>query len=70
MKVTIPIEFEVETNVDELSEVVAKEAAHVAAWNALCMTQNGQDVTEEAVEAHVDGFGQCKVKLCEGEVEG
>lgn len=73
MKVKILVEFEIEAKVDiqgkdfdndALNENVCKSAASMAAWNNVCLTANGQDVTKE-VEVHVDGFGKCKVKIGE-----
>lgn len=67
MKVKILIEFDVEVGDDadfELDESVAKSAASMAAWNNLCLTLNGLHVAETC-GVHVDGYGECVVKLGE-----
>ncbi len=73
MKVKILVEFEVETAaVDEdgdeleLDERVAKNAAGAAAWDYLSFcTVSGTNTDSEKVTVHVDGFGECIVKLGE-----
>ncbi len=70
MKVKILVEFEVETNVydDEapLTEDVAKAAASQAAYDFLSFcTVSGVNTDTEAVTVHVDGHGECQVKLGE-----
>ena len=69
MKVKILIEFEVTTDLDEeehgeLTENRAKSAASQAAWDHLCLTETGQNPVER-VTVHVDGFGECEVKVGE-----
>jgi len=69
MKVKILIEFDVTTDLDEeehgeLTEARAKSAASQAAYDNLVLTRNGPHVHDD-VEVHVDGFGDCTVKLGE-----
>lgn len=66
MKIKIQVEFEVRSDVedDELTEDVVKSAASLAAWNNLCLTNNGIQVVDE-VTVHVDGFGECVVRVGE-----
>lgn len=68
MKVKILIEFEVEWEKggdDLMPEQAAKEVAQQAAFNHLCLTNNGQDVTDKPVESFMDGEGMCLVTLVE-----
>lgn len=71
MKVKIEIEFDVDPKeghfdpTEEKDVERAKSAASMAAYNNLCMTQNGLDVHDDTVEVHVDGFGPCTVTLGE-----
>lgn len=68
MRVKIEIEFEIETDVDddELTEDVAKTAAELAAFDYLAFVKiSGQSTDSERVEVHVDGFGECFVRLVE-----
>lgn len=68
MKVKILVEFDVEPieleDGDELSENNAKDAASLAAWHNLALTENGMSVVE-STDVHVDGFGLCSVTLGE-----
>lgn len=64
MYVTIPIAFAVDTNSDDLDESVAKQAAAEAAHHYLSFVEvSGESTDTEFVEVHVDGFGECRVRL-------
>lgn len=70
MKVKILIEFEVfnleEGDVNDVTEAVAKSAASMAAYDHLCFTENlGRSAGVETVQVHVDGHGECEVKIGE-----
>jgi hypothetical protein len=70
MKVKILVEFEVTTDLDEeehgeLTENRAKSAASEAAYQHLCFTHNIGFASIESVDVHVDGFGECTVKIGE-----
>ena len=69
MKVKIQIEFEGTADLDEdehgsLTKERAVGAASEAAYQNLCLTNNGIGVVE-SVSVHVDGFGECEVKVGE-----
>jgi hypothetical protein len=62
MKVKIGIEFEVDTEDEDL----AKSAASVAAWEYLSFCKNtGYSTGVEEVTVHVDGHGNIDVKIGE-----
>ena len=66
MRVTIPIEFDVDPACaeDELTENDAKSAADMAAYDYLSFVKiSGYSSDSESVEVHVDGFGMCVVSL-------
>lgn len=68
MRVSIPIEFEVEAVDDadgELTEVQAKDAAEQA---VLCFLSFDSVITgsTQVIEAHADGFGKCFVQIKAG----
>lgn len=69
MKVSIPIEFEVEYeggDEDELMESQAESAAELAAIHFLSFCEiSGYGTDTDAVEVFVDGFGKCAVKLAQ-----
>jgi len=71
MKVKLLIEFEVTTDLDEdehgeLTENRAKSAASEAAYQYLAFVKiAGHTSAADDVEVHVDGFGDCTVKLGE-----
>lgn len=61
MKVKILIEFDVPDTDDE---DVAKSAASMAAYDYLSFcTISGVNTDTDEVEVHVDGHGDCKVRL-------
>jgi hypothetical protein len=63
MKVKIGVEFNV-PDVDE--EDVAKAAASMAAYNYLSFCEiSGVRTDTDEVTVHVDGYGECKVRLGE-----
>jgi hypothetical protein len=68
VKIKIVVEFEV-TPVDddeEFTEDVARSAASIAAYDYLSLVKiSGVSTDSEYVEVHVDGFGQCDVRLGE-----
>jgi hypothetical protein len=73
MRVKILIEFEVEPapdvdpeDAEGFDESTAKGGASMAAYNYLTFCENsGFNTDTEAVTVHVDGFGECVVKLGE-----
>jgi hypothetical protein len=71
MKVKILIEFDVDGCEDEeedgpLTENIAKAAASMAAYDFLTFcTVSGVNTDTEEVVVHVDGYGQCEVRLGE-----
>lgn len=70
MKVKILVEFEVETELDdiehgELTESRARSAASEAAYQHLCFTKNIGFASLESIEVDVDGFGECTVRIGE-----
>lgn len=60
MKIKIQVEFEVNTD----NENIALGAASMAAWNHLCLSMWGQALADEVV-VFVDGFGEFTVKMGE-----
>lgn len=64
MKVKILIEFDVHSRVytRELTEAQAKSAASEAAWQHLTFTETGANPID-AVTVHVDGYGECEVRV-------
>ena len=67
MRVTIPLAFNVEVvdgmaDDDELTIEQAKDAAIMAAFDYLILTNNGVN-NVDSVEIHVDGFGLCRVTI-------
>lgn len=62
MKVSVMIEFEVESDVEGFNEQIAKSAAEDVVFNNACLTHSGIQVTEQ-VEVWVDGHGNCDVTL-------
>ena len=65
VKVKFEVEFEVEGPEDEeVQEKDAENAVELAVFDFLTLTRNGQDVAEDVV-VHVDGLGECKVRLPE-----
>ncbi len=66
MKVKVEIEFEVESleAPDELTEREAECAAEGAAYDYLSFVEiSGYSSDSESVEVHVDGHGNCRVRL-------
>ena len=62
MKVKILIEFDVDTD----EEGVAKAAASQAAYDYLTFcTVSGVNTDTDEVTVHVDGYGECTVRLGE-----
>lgn len=71
MKVTIPVTFEVEPvealeEGETFSENTAKDAASQAAFDYLSFcTVSGVNTDTDEVTVHVDGFGECTVRLAQ-----
>lgn len=71
MKVKILVEFEVEGLADEaengeLTEGIAKSAASCAVWGYLSFVEiSGYSSDTETVNVHVDGYGDCRVRIGE-----
>ena len=68
MKVKLLVEFDVKPVVDEdgFDERVAKSAASQAAYDFLTFcTVSGINTDTDEVTVHVEGFGECKVRLGE-----
>lgn len=65
MKVTIEVEFDVEGQIEDVTEDQAKAAATTAAFDHLALTENGIDVVDdpENVVVHIEGYGSALVKL-------
>jgi hypothetical protein len=68
MKVKIGIEFDVEpleeVEPGEFNENVAKGAASMAAFDYLTFCEiSGVRTDTDEVTVHVDGFGECRVRL-------
>lgn len=62
--VKLLVEFIVESDEEELSETQAKSAASQAAYDFLSFcTVSGVNTDTEEVTVHVDGFGECRVRL-------
>ena len=69
MRVSILVEFEVESvEGEELTENQAKDAADLARHHFLTFcTVSGYNTDTDEVTVHVDGFGECRVRLTEGD---
>ena len=68
MRVKILVEFDVEPEEDPeaFDEAVAKGAASLAAYDYLALVKvSGYTSDAESVTVHVDGFGECRVKIGE-----
>ena len=66
MKVKILVEFDVEGDGEGFNEGVAKAAASLSAYNFLTFCKvSGRNTDVDEVEVHVDGYGECKVRLGE-----
>jgi len=64
MRVTIPVEFEVESDEVEMTEKEAKVAASLAVEHYLSLCEISGYVTDtDEVTVFVDGFGDCTVSL-------
>jgi hypothetical protein len=60
MKVKIPVEFEVDTDDEE----VAKTAAATAAWDYLSFCEvSGESTDTDEVTVNVDGHGKMTVRM-------
>lgn len=68
MKVSVPIDFEVESDEGEVDREIAEVAAFQASYDYLSFTKiSGYSTDSEEVEVHIDGFGKCRVRLVEGD---